>query len=65
MTPAHPRLLKVQTVAEDYMDCSKRTVWQLIASGALEAVKLGPRTTRVTESSVLRLIEARRGGAAR
>ena len=60
MSPPSTRLLKLKTVAETYLDCSLRTVWQLIALGHLEKVKLSAHAARVTEESVLRFIDSRR-----
>lgn len=65
MTTSPAKLLKVGTVARDYLDCSVRTVWQLIALGHLERVKLSARATRVTEESVLRYIDRCRGRGGR
>ncbi len=62
-TPKHSRLLRIKAVAEEYLDCSVRQVWHLIALGHLEKLKIGTRSTRVTEESVLRFIESCRKGA--
>jgi len=59
MTEKTTKLLRIKTVA-DRLDCSVRTVWQLIALGHFEKLKIGVRSSRVTEESVLRFIESRR-----
>ncbi|RKY06591.1 MAG: hypothetical protein DRP56_07130 [Planctomycetota bacterium] len=40
------RLLKIREVAE-HISCSERTVWTLISTGQLQAIKLSKRMTRV------------------
>lgn len=50
-------LLKVREVAEA-AHLSERTVRRLVASGALESVRLGPRSTRVWAESLARLLSA-------
>jgi excisionase family DNA binding protein len=50
------RLLTVRETA-DRLSCSARTVWTLIAQGRLPRVKLGERTTRISEASVVALAQ--------
>lgn len=44
-------LIRVDRVAR-ILDVTKKRVYNLIAEGKLEAVKLGPRQTRVTRDSL-------------
>ncbi len=44
-------LIRVDRVAR-ILDVTKKRVYNLIAEGKLEAVKLGPRQTRVTKDSL-------------
>jgi len=46
-----PELMTVHRVAK-LLDVSKKRIYQLICAGRVESLKLGPRTTRVTRSSV-------------
>ena len=39
------------------LSVSPRTVWGLISSGRLKAIKLGPRTTRIADSAIATFIE--------
>jgi excisionase family DNA binding protein len=45
------------------LSCSKRSVWRMIETGELRAVKISARVTRVRESEFERLLD-RAGGAA-
>ena len=60
MTPPLPtrqhRLLKVRTVSE-MTDLSISTVRRLLKTGSLREIKIG-KSVRITETSVLELIEA-------
>ncbi len=49
--PAAPLALTVDEVA-NRLSVSRRKVWSLISGGQLEAIKLGPRTTRVLNSAL-------------
>ena len=49
-------LLRVKKVA-CVMDVTPKRVYNLIMEGKLEAVKLGPRQTRVTRQSLVRYIK--------
>jgi len=40
-----------------YLDCSRKHVYQLVAEGKLEAIKLGPRAIRISEISLRGFIE--------
>lgn len=55
---ASPRLVTVPRAAE-LLGVSRRTAWRLVATGKLEAVRLG-RATRVKVTSIDALID--RGG---
>ena len=46
-----PELMRVQRVAR-ILDVTKKRVYNLITEGKLEAVKLGPRQTRITKQSL-------------
>lgn len=46
-----PELWTVARVAR-YLDVSKKRVYQLIAAGRVESLRLSPRATRVTRESV-------------
>jgi excisionase family DNA binding protein len=35
-----------------YLDCTRRHVYELVALGELEAIKLGPRAIRISELSM-------------
>jgi excisionase family DNA binding protein len=35
-----------------YLSCTKRHVYELVAQGQLEAIKLGPRALRISEVSL-------------
>ncbi|MBW1992226.1 MAG: helix-turn-helix domain-containing protein [Deltaproteobacteria bacterium] len=35
-----------------YLDCSREHVYQLVAQGKLEAIRLGPRAIRISEASL-------------
>jgi excisionase family DNA binding protein len=53
------RYLYVTTVAQS-LRCSNQHVYNLITSGELEAIKIGKRAIRVTESSLIRFLEQSR-----
>ena len=55
----HPLLTVLQ--ASERLTISERSIWRLISSGELEAIRLG-RATRVTAESLEELIA--RGGSA-
>lgn len=44
--------------AARYLDVSAKRIYQLVAQGALEAVRLGPRSLRVTRESLERYAAA-------
>lgn len=46
-----PKLLRVYRVAE-ILDCTKRNIYMLIESQALQAVRLGARGIRITNESL-------------
>jgi excisionase family DNA binding protein len=54
----HHKPVAALTVAQaaERLNCSKRQTWRLIESGQLRTVKFGPRTTRVPESEVERVM---------
>ena len=37
------------------LDVNRRTIYKLVAAGKLELVKIGPRSSRITGASLLRL----------
>ena len=41
----------------EYLDCTKRHVYELVAQGQLEAIKLGPRALRISEISLQGFID--------
>ena len=51
----HVRLLRVEEAAF-LLDCSKRHVFTLIASGKLRAIKLSVRATRIPASEIERFV---------
>ncbi len=58
------KLLRVYRIAR-MLDISKKRVYSLVTEGKLEAVRLGPRQTRITKESLDRylqrlLLESRR-----
>lgn len=57
-TPTIRRLASITATAE-VLDISARTVRRLIATGELDAVRVGRRTIRVKTESIDRLIDAR------
>lgn len=54
---SEPSYLSVLNIA-DRLGCSRSFVYGLIASGRLEAHKVGPRKIRVTQSEFDRFIES-------
>jgi len=52
------KYLYVSTVAQR-LQCSNQHVYGLINSGELEAVRIGKRAIRVTETSLNRFLDAR------
>jgi excisionase family DNA binding protein len=53
------RLLKAYEV-QDRLGLGRSKVYELMASGELPTVRLGPRTTRVPEDGLRRYIDQRR-----
>lgn len=53
------QLLKPDAVAVR-LACTRKHVYALVALGALEAVKIGPRGLRITEASLARFVERNR-----
>ena len=53
------RYVTIQAVA-DFLSCSERYVYDLIAEGSLQAIKLGSRAVRISEQSLNAFIESRR-----
>ena len=51
-----PALLKTAEVASR-LNCSRDKVLELVDNGTLKAVKLGPRTFRVFEDSLQKLLD--------
>ena len=51
-----PELTRVYRVAK-LLDVSKKRIYQMVHEGKLDAVRLGPRSMRVTRSSIERFIE--------
>jgi len=64
-TEEPPVLLPISEVAHRLGGVHPRTVRRLIASGDLDGRRIGSKILRVTEASVLALIEARPIGNAR
>jgi excisionase family DNA binding protein len=56
--PVIPLLLTVAAAAFQ-LSCSERHIYELEASGSLDFCKLGPKATRVTSASVMRLLAQR------
>gem|GEM_PF-6698797 len=42
------------------LSCSRKTVFELLRTGRLPRVKLGPRATRIPAAAVVELLEGRR-----
>ncbi|MHB8533777.1 MAG: helix-turn-helix transcriptional regulator [Solirubrobacteraceae bacterium] len=53
----HIRLLRVEDAAV-VLDCSKRHVFSMIASGKLRAVKLSARATRIAATELERFVNS-------
>jgi hypothetical protein len=53
-----PLLLKIPRVSF-HLSCSDRHTYELIDMGLLELVKLGPKASRITSASVLKLAAQR------
>lgn len=50
------RILRINTAAQR-LGVSRATVYRLINAGSLELVKISPRTSAITERSMIALIE--------
>jgi excisionase family DNA binding protein len=59
-TPSRSVLYRITTVMQ-LLDVSRATVYRMIASGELERVKLGSRTSRIKSTSVERVMSGRTG----
>jgi excisionase family DNA binding protein len=55
LTPA-PELLRVYRVAK-MLDVSKKRIYQMVTEGKIDAVRLGPRSMRITRISLDRFIQ--------
>lgn len=53
------QLTRVWRVAKE-LDVTKKRVYQMVKEGKLEAVNLGPRSMRITRSSICAFIETYR-----
>ena len=54
--PAEPVVLRKMPWAQERLSCSRVLIYNLIAEGKIEMVRLG-RAVRVTERSVLKLVD--------
>jgi excisionase family DNA binding protein len=52
-------LSRVWRIAKE-LDVSRKRIYQMVQEGKLEAVRLGPRSMRITRASLERFIEERR-----
>ena len=55
-TPDAPTIALTVHEAAERLRVSPRTVWAWISQGRLDAIKLGPRTTRIPERSLERFV---------
>ena len=56
MTSIKDKYLTLQVVA-DLLSCTERHIYDLIAEGYLTAIKVGSRSVRVSEQSLIEFIE--------
>jgi excisionase family DNA binding protein len=54
----NPAVLKVREVAQEFR-CSKNTVYEMVRSGELKALRLGDRNIRITREEVDRVKAAK------
>jgi excisionase family DNA binding protein len=59
MTSIKDKYLTMQVVS-DLLSCKERHIYDLIAEGALTAIKIGGRAVRVSEQSLIEFIETRK-----
>lgn len=59
MSSSKSRWIRPNRVAER-LDCTRQHVYDLVAAGQLEAVRLGPRAMRISEISLEGYIEKMR-----
>jgi excisionase family DNA binding protein len=52
-------LCRVKTAAR-ILDCTTKNIYYLIRQGKIDAMRLGPRQTRITKSSIEKLIKESR-----
>ncbi|NQU44713.1 helix-turn-helix domain-containing protein [bacterium] len=54
-----PQLTRVWRVAKE-LDVSRKRIYQMVQEGKLDAVRLGPRSMRITRDSLERFISGQR-----